>query len=674
MMKENKSMGIDIMNRNSISSLAMLYALMRDDMQDMLSLIQPFVLYAVNESTKLGQRIDLQQVSNIIEREFGYKNIPASVLERILKRETSAKKAEVDRVIKRESNSFILIKSWAEEADAFAQKRLHCKEHSDAVVTALTDHLNQHRVCGRENYTASEVEKYILTFFSDMGGSVLQSVEDLQQVTYKNNEVNYYIGRFILEQAHYNTKLIDYLIELVKGYFITIALYLQPDNTDITKASFKNVTFYLDTSILLAFLGYKTDEENQSVRAMVKSLQKNGATIACFLYNIEEVENILTAYKNSILSKRVHPSTITLEGFDKMHASSAQIDYEIRFFEKRLNKEGIRAVKTADLIEAENVQDETGGLLDDEQITRILKSINSKYNLETLPDDLRAINAISRIRRGRRLPSIERCKAVFVTKNTALVSATKQCIDEMHCDYGFPIAITGEDLCVIAWIKDFSVDSSLPRMRLLENVMASITPSRELMEEYFKLLDRMEQDGDIDIDDVALFRVDMFARSELMKKTRGEKRQLTEDVILSIKEKIKEEGYSEGKQKGYEDAVLENKEMLKEKKNLACKRAEEEVLAEYKRIEAHWLNTGKWASIIVSALFIISCVIVTMSSHTSIVMRIASWVVAIVTTIQAVASILCKDNFLNKLIKKKVEDKRLEETDKRKKQYLSLLE
>ena len=126
-----------------------------------------------------------------------------------------------------------------------------------------------------------------------------------------------------------------------------------------------------------------------------------------------------------------------------------------------LNRKNVTSVGLALQKVGVVVQDETGGLLDDEQITRILKSINSKYNLETLPDDLRAINAISRIRRGRRLPSIERCKAVFVTKNTALVSATKQCIDEMHCDYGFPIAITGEDLCVIAWIKDFSVDSSL---------------------------------------------------------------------------------------------------------------------------------------------------------------------------------------------------------------------
>ena len=43
----------------------------------------------------------------------------------------------------------------------------------------------------------------------------------------------------------------DYIVELVKGYFVTTALYLQAENLDVTHASFSNVIFYLDTPAVI---------------------------------------------------------------------------------------------------------------------------------------------------------------------------------------------------------------------------------------------------------------------------------------------------------------------------------------------------------------------------------------------------------------------------------------
>lgn len=53
-MGENSGMRIDIMNRNTIISLAMLYALWQSNRQDLLDLIRPFVLYSVGNTTKVG--------------------------------------------------------------------------------------------------------------------------------------------------------------------------------------------------------------------------------------------------------------------------------------------------------------------------------------------------------------------------------------------------------------------------------------------------------------------------------------------------------------------------------------------------------------------------------------------------------------------------------------------
>lgn len=52
-MGKNSGMRIDIMNRNTIISLAMLYALWQSNRQDLLDLIRPFVMYAVGNTTKV---------------------------------------------------------------------------------------------------------------------------------------------------------------------------------------------------------------------------------------------------------------------------------------------------------------------------------------------------------------------------------------------------------------------------------------------------------------------------------------------------------------------------------------------------------------------------------------------------------------------------------------------
>ena len=67
-----KRMGvIDFMNRNAITSLAMIYTLWSTNHQDLLDIVTPFVLYAVGKNTKPGKAIQIAQIANYMETEFG---------------------------------------------------------------------------------------------------------------------------------------------------------------------------------------------------------------------------------------------------------------------------------------------------------------------------------------------------------------------------------------------------------------------------------------------------------------------------------------------------------------------------------------------------------------------------------------------------------------------------
>mgnify|MGYP001539522291 FL=1 len=85
-MMKNSRTGIDIMNRNTIISLAMLYALWQSNRQDLLDLICPFVLYAVGNTAKVNAEIDISLVCDYMEKEFGYKSIQVAVINRVLAR------------------------------------------------------------------------------------------------------------------------------------------------------------------------------------------------------------------------------------------------------------------------------------------------------------------------------------------------------------------------------------------------------------------------------------------------------------------------------------------------------------------------------------------------------------------------------------------------------------
>ena len=662
---------IDIMNRNTIISLAMLYAVWQTKHKDVLDLLRPFVLYAVGTTTKINDRIDIDVICGCMEKEFGYSSFPQAIGTRILQREAvDVDTASKKNIVKRDG-AFYLINSLDEQNALFAERRTKCKEKSDAVSVALSVYLNKKEACGRNNYTQEEAERYLLTFFEARGNSVLTSVDDLRQILSKNNELEYFIARFILEHNEKRSIYMDYIVELVKGYYVTTAIYYQAENPNIT--TFRDVTFYLDTSILLAYLGYKSKPQNDSVQELVRNLKHNGANLACFNYNIEEVDSILTAYKMSRVQGSRGTSSITLEHFDENEYSYSHVESEQRVFADRLRADGIVPVDPNSMLESNGSDRSIAGLLNDDAIKAGVLSIRPRYNLTTLPEDIQAINAISRVREGKTLRYIEKCKAVFITKNTVLVSATKKFLEEQEVDVGFPLAITDEDLCVIAWLKDFKISNNLPKMRLLENVLAAINPTPELMDAYFSHINSLEKRGSISQDEATLLRIEHFARTELMSITHGNPAAVTEIVVDEIRHRMKEQSYQEGINKGKKEAGEEAKKFMQRKRNSACKRAETEIDKEYAKKEIKGIRTIKNVAVVIALCFVCASIYSFINSVDGKI-SYALLLITLVTTVQGAWPFFGKDNWAINLFKRNLNKKKRAALDERKKKYLSLLE
>jgi len=659
------------MNRNTITSLAMLYALWEAEKKDILDLIKPFIFYIVGKTTKIGAKINCHELCTYMETEFGYKSFPEAVVRRILLRESSKNNRKC-AVIKRKDGAFYLVSSLSDHVAEFSKHRTECKERTDKVTASLAEYFNDNAIYGRKNYTQEEAEKALLSFFESRGNSVLLSVETLREILSKNNEIEFHIARFIIDHNEKKTVYISYIEELIKGYFVTTALYYHAENPDISTASFNDVTFFLDTPILLAYLGYKTSPENNSVQEMVKTLKNNGAKISCFQYNIEEIENILSAYK-AARTRRHNPSTITLEYFDEHQFSMSRVDAELRTFPAKLKSSDIVAVEPNDILAEFNVGTNTAGLLNDDAIRKSVLSLNPKYNTDTLPEDIRAINTISRIRKGKKLRQIEKSKAIFVTKNTTLISATTQFLSANHIDVGFPLAMTDEDLFIIAWLKDFRYNNDLPKMRLLENVLTVISPSPELMEVYFSHIEGLESAKHLSSEEATLLRIEHFARKELMALTKGNPDNIDVDVIDTIRKKMKAESFQQGLTLGKKEAEAAAQKKLEEKRIAACKKAEDEVQQKFKKIEKCCTSLIKLFLIAFALVFIVFSVLNVAHEGVSNI-SFALIFVAFVTTVQAVRAIYSDQALIIRIFKQKLNKYKLNKIDKRKTYYLSFLE
>lgn len=225
----------------------------------------------------------------------------------------------------------------------------------------------------------------------------------------------------------------------------------------------------------------------------------------------------------------------------------------------------------------------------------------------------------------------------------------------------------------MAWLKEFEHDSRIPKMRLLENVVAATTPTRELMDAYFSSLENLEKQGTISADEAALLRVDLYARKELMEYTRGNKDNLSYEIIEEIRNKLRAESRDAGFEAGRIATEKAVNEKSKEHRNLVCRRAEEEVEQEYLQKEHHWVTVAKGCSYLTAAVFL-AATIASLVAQWKTSTQIIVLVVAVVSSFQSITPFFSKDTWIIRWIRNYLNRKKLSEIDARKDKYLSLLD
>ena len=506
----------------------MLEAIWESRHKDLIDLISPFVVYAVSKKYTIGETIDQRLIRDTVRREFGYDDLPIAIIDRVFKRE---------KRIKRIDGKYQLSGRYDKEVETIEKRHNECERIINEIGIQLSEYLSKH-MTNRGKYTSDIAINELMCFFSKYGICLgLDRMEEHRE-EFRINKNEYHIAQFIYEMRDQGSSIYKDIIELVKGYFLKSAIYLQGENGSIVNGNYKSVEFYYDTPFLLRLLGYKTDEDNDDAIELHRALSFQRGLFYYFPQTEAEINNILTVYARHIGKSRNQ----TLEGLDSKKYSASAVERLRSTWESKLasvygttlKEPPPYTINSKGSIDESHIIDETG--LEDYLSQKIKWSGD-----EARRADLDSILAIHRIRKGIGSSQIEHCKAVFVTTNVDLARETNRFYaDNVNRDT-FPLLITDADLSALTWIKCGSTDTKIPETHLLKNAYMATQPTPELLDRFERVIEQMQEEGTLTPEVAMAIRESHYARKELLFSSFDPAGAIDENLVGKVETKLREE-------------------------------------------------------------------------------------------------------------------------------------
>ena len=513
----------DYMNNNILISTAMLSAFWEKKQKDNLDLLIPFLKYSIAKTTNVNSAVNIAAVTNYMQKEFGYDSMPYNVIAAMLKR-----LSKLD-VLRRKNKSYILIESLDSIVDNFDNDSLLYGEQIEKVIDALIKYAYDN---DGYNWNHDSATSSLIDFFVARGICIVQDTYALNLLNKKDDKKQYCIAQFII-YARDNLPIVFGCLEnMVKGFFISTVISLQPDNRDVVLSKFKKLTCFIDTSIILGALGLKTKEENEAATQMLSMLVENGCELRCFEHTVDEIKDIINAYKNRHSNPFKAVYTPTLEAWDEKKYTTTNILLFQAILESRIEKNFNMKIVYEDIGKSDN--------FDKEDFENFVGGKILYNNPGRLSNDADSVEAIL-CRRGRHSSEkIEDCGYIFITSNTRLVNATKKYFREKSNLLGntVPPIVSDVDMSAIVWMKCYSTHKDYPKCKLIENALCASKPSAELMNAFYDCLETTKSAGKISAEEAAMIRIELFCVKEMITTVRGDKKNITEKLVLDLRDTL----------------------------------------------------------------------------------------------------------------------------------------
>lgn len=501
----------------TLTSLAMLKVNI-DQRRDYLDYLRPFVLQVLLDHRPAP--VTDQVVHDLIMTDFGLE-VPPRTLQIVIQRLSRSEP------IRREDGVYHI--TGALTNAGLASRKTAAVRHIDAVLSGLTEFATQ---AGHPFASPDDAVKAVCGFLSEFNVSYIRAFlrgTAIPTIAGHRKSYNVLIGDYVMHLQKNDIERFDSFSVLVQGHMLANAL-LCPDLQHAPK-SYKDVTFFFDTPILVQKLGLEGGAKRRAVEDLHALIEKLGGRMATFSHTRDEVGIVIRGAADHI-DARNGRGAIVMEARRNGTTRSDLIlldQLAVTLFEKA----GIKSEDTPRYI--------ADFQIDEAQFERLLEDEVSYFNPRARDFDINSVRSIYVLRSNTAPQLIEKCKAVFVTCNTAFSRAAYE-YGKMHgeaCEVSS--VITDFSLANMAWLKAPVGAPTIPMTELLAYSYAAVQPSPVLMEKFLVEVEKLERQGIITARDHQLLRSSTITSEELVRLTLGDEEALTEETITETLRRVTNE-------------------------------------------------------------------------------------------------------------------------------------
>ncbi len=540
------------MSSSTLTSLAMLKVHV-DQGQDYLDYLRPFILQVL-VSHKPDPVTDAV-VRDHIRTDFGLE-IPDRAVQVVLKRLSRQCPLKKELGVYRITGQLPDPRIGAEKADA--------DRHIRAVVAGLKEFSKD---TARPISSDDEAVQAICGFLAEFNIPCLRAYlrgTAIPTIDKHDNVLIVLVSKYVLSLQETDPERFDSFLVVVKGHMLANAL-LCPDLQQAPK-TYKGVTFYFDTPLLVRRLGLEGHAKQAAIENLITLLRNLGAKVAAFSHSRDELERVIRGASDYVESPDGR-GAIVMEA-RKAGTTKSDLLVIAGQVDDKLATADIEVVNTPRYVKDFQIDERAfEGVLTDEV---------SYHNPRAKDDDINSVRSIYVLRSGNTPRNVEHAKAVLVTSNSGFAQAAFGYGKNHEESREVSSVITDFSLANMAWLKAPLGAPDLPMTEVIAFSYAAMQPSKGLLDKYLAEIDKLEKQGTITERDHQLLRSSDVAQKELMNLTLGEEDALTAQTVTETLTRVT----SEIKKEESERLTAEQAAHRKTQQELATERAEKKTVQE----------------------------------------------------------------------------------------------
>lgn len=498
----------------TLSSLAMLKVNI-DQGKDYLDYLRPFIQQVLVDHKP--DPVTDQVIREYLRTQFGLE-IPSRAVQIVLKR--------LARVLPLNRSEGVYHITDSMPDPGLTREKSEADRHIQSVITSLLefDKAGSHALANEDaavNAMCGFLSEFnIPCLRAYLRGTAIPTVEGRQQ----SHVI--LISEYVLHLQRSDPARFASFMILVQGHMLANAL-LCPDLQNAPK-TYKGVTFYLDTPLLVQRLGLEGEPRKRAAEELIALVRNLGGVVASFSHSREELGRVLKGAADHVDAKNGRGAII----FEARRNGITRSDLLLlaEKVDELLSDAGIEILKTPSYTESFQI--------DEKAFEQTLEDEVWYFNPRAKEYDINSVRSIYVQRANTTPSSLERAKAVLVTSNTPFARAAYEYGKQHEESREVSSVITDFSLANMAWLKAPMGAPSVPMTELLAYSYAALRPPKPLLDKYLTEIDRLQKQGKISERDHQLLRSSTIAQEELMRLTLGDDTALTEETVTETLRRV----------------------------------------------------------------------------------------------------------------------------------------